>query len=435
MRLRDKMTAWVTLLTVLTVAVFSLLIYGMTSYVLEEMLEQNVKLSLSQIVAQIENEVPISSGVFFVTEENGSELYSQGADITLFDDIPVKPNVFRKIKGETESWLLLDSDVVYVDEFALRVRVAASSFSNERILSTMRLIFLIAIPFVALLSLLGARLIAGKSLQPIQKIIRSANTIRGGELSERIPPAPAKDELGELTDTLNSMLESVETTLTREKRFTSDASHELRTPVAIMRAYTESMLAEEGITEEQRGELSIMLSECERMQRIIGQLLTITRGQEGRYPICMEDVPLSELCEGVSETLSDRLAEKDVRLSVDVPEDLTVIADQSLLSELLLNLCENAIKYGKPHGRIDVHGAAENDKLVLTVADDGIGIPPEALPHIFERFYRVDAARDRSGTGLGLSICLWIVKAHNGTIRAESKLGEGTVFTVELPLR
>ena len=443
MRLRDKMTLWVTLLVALTVAAFAAVIYAMTGYVLEEILEQNVRLSLSQVVAQIENEdgmltyeneVPISSGMYFVTEENGSELYSHGADITLFDSVPVEPGVFRYIRGETETWLLLDSDVEQVDEFRLRVRVAASCAANERILSTMRLIFLIAVPFVALLALLGGRLIAGKSLRPIQRIIQSANAIRGGELSARIPPAPANDELGELTDTLNSMLESVETTLNREKRFTSDASHELRTPVAVLRAYAESLLAEEGLSDEQRGELTTMLRECDRMQKIIGQLLTITRGQEGRYPVCMEPVRVRELCDGVAEALADRLAERDITLSVDVADELTVTADQSLLTELLLNLCENAVKYGKPHGRIDVRGAREGDTLRLTVADDGIGVPPEALPHLFERFYRVDAARDRSGTGLGLSICDWIAKAHGGSLRAESRLGVGTTFTAELPI-
>ncbi len=230
------------------------------------------------------------------------------------------------------------------------------------------------------------------------------------------------------------MLESVETTLNREKRFTSDASHELRTPVAVLRAYTESLLAEENLSGEQRGELTTMLRECERMQRIIGQLLTITRGQEGRYPVCREPVSLRELCEGVAETLADRLTERGIRLTVDVPDALTVTADQSLLTELLLNLCENAVKYGKPGGRIDVRAARQGDTLRLIVADDGIGILPEALPHIFERFYRVDAARDRSGTGLGLSICDWIAKAHGGSIRAESELNAGTTFTVELPI-
>ncbi len=198
MRLRNKMTLWVTLLTAFTVAAFAAAIYGMTRFVLEEILEQNVKLSLTQVVAQIENEdgmltyeneVPISSGMYFVTEENGSELYSHGADITLFDGVPVQPGVFRRIQGDTEAWLLLDSDVVRVDEFSLRVRVAASCATNERNLSTIRLFFLIAVPFVALLSLLGGRWIAGRSLRPIQKIIQSANAIRGGELSARIPPA------------------------------------------------------------------------------------------------------------------------------------------------------------------------------------------------------------------------------------------------------
>lgn len=445
MRLRDKMTLWYTLLTVFTVAAFSAALYLMTGYVLEEILEKNVKLSLEQVVAQVENEdgllsyeneVPISSGsMYFITEENGSELFSYGADITLFDNVAVEPRAFRYINGPEETWLLLDSELVTVDHFQLRVRVAASCALNERVLSTMRLIFLAAIPVVALLALLGGRFIAERSLRPIQQIIRSANTIRDGDLSARVPPAPAMDELGELTNTLNGMLGSVETTLNREKRFTSDASHELRTPVAVLRAYTESLLSDPTATQEQRAELQTMLRECLRMQKIIGQLLTITRGQEGRYPICMETVRLKEICDGVAETLAERLAEKDMSLRIRVPDALCVTADQSLMTELVLNLCENAVKYGKPHGHTDVYGEEKDGQAILTVTDDGEGIPPEALPHLFERFYRVDTARDRSGTGLGLSICDWIVRAHGGTIRVSSEPGAGTVFTVCLPMK
>ena len=441
MRLRDRMTLWYTTLAVITVAAFSAAVYFMTGYALREMLEKNVRLSQEQIIAQIENEngllsyendVPISAGsLYFITEENGSELYSYGADITLFDQVPYAPGTFRTIAG---TWLLLDSQVTQVDHFRLRVRVAASLATNQRVLSAMRLIFLIAIPVVTLLALLGGRFIAGRSLRPIQKIIQSANAIRDGDLTARVPPAPARDELGELTDTLNGMLESLETTFNREKRFTSDASHELRTPVAVMRAYTESLLGDAGATAEQRASLETMLRECQRMQRIISQLLTITRGQEGRYPVCMETISLKEICGGVAETLGERLMEKDISLTQDIPEGLTVTADQSLMTERLLNLCENAVKYGKPHGRIAVHGEKDGENLLLTVRDDGIGIPPEALSHVFERFYRVDAARDRSGTGLGLSICDWIVKAHGGTIGVKSQVNEGATFTVRLPL-
>ena len=443
MRLRDKMTLWYTLLVFLATAAFSASVYLMTSFTLEQMLEDEARLSLAQVAAQVENEdetlsyeneVPVSAGTMvFITEENGSELYSHGADITLVDDVPVEPGVFRSIMRGGQRWLLLDSDVLMVDQFRVRVRVVASCATNDRVLSTIRLIFLIALPVLVLLSLLGGRLITGHALKPIRRIIESAGSIAEGDLTARIPAAPAKDELGELTDTLNRMLDSVETAFNREKRFTSDASHELRTPVAVLRAYAETMLTEPDVTEEQRASLTTMLRECARMQKIIGQLLTITRGQEGRYPVCMEAIPLLSVCEGVAETLSDRLQEKHITLTTDVPPTLTVRADQSLLTELLMNLVENAVKYGKEGGSVAIRAEEKDGSILLTVADDGIGIPKEALPHIFERFYRVDAARDRSGTGLGLSICDWIMRAHGGTILAESEPGRGTKMRMEWP--
>lgn len=445
MRLRDKMTLWYTLLVFLMTAAFSLCVYFLIAYVLEEMLEDEVRLSMEQVAAQVENEdemlsyegeVPVASDMMvFITEKNGSELYSHGADITLMDDVPVQPEVFRFVNRGRQNWLVLDSDVLTVDYFEVRIRIAASCGINDRVLSTLRLVLLIALPILILLSLLGGRMIAGRALQPIRHIAQSADSIAEGDLSARIPSAQAKDELGELTDTLNRMLDSVETAFTREKRFTSDASHELRTPVAVLRAYTETMMSEPGTTDAQNASLTTMLRECERMQKIIGRLLTITRGQEGRYPVSMEEIALLPICEGVRETLTDRLMQRQMSIVIEIEDSLKLQGDQSLLTELLMNLVENAVKYGNEGGHISVCAHKKNRQLVLTVSDDGIGIPSEALPHVFERFYRVDVARDRSGTGLGLSICDWIVRAHDGTIHVESELGRGTRMQVMLPMR
>ncbi len=443
MTLRGRMTLWYSALTFLVLAAFACAVYGMTAAVLEAMLERETRLSLEQLVAQIENEngmltfedeVPIrSDSVYIITEENGSELTCYGTDITLFDQTPVLPGEFRYVQGGSERWLLLDSELVQVDHFSLRVRVASSCAQGDRVLATLRLVFLLGVPLALLAAVCGGYWIAKRSLRPVGQIIRSAGSIARGDLSARIPAAPARDELGELTDTLNAMLTSVETAFKREQRFTSDASHELRTPVAVLRAYAEGLLAEDGLTAEQRASLQTMLTECDRMQQIIGQLLTITRGQEGRYALCKETLSVRDVCEGVAGSLADKLKEADITLRADVPEGLTLYADQSLTTQLLLNLAENAVKYGRRGGHVRLRAWADGGDTVLRVEDDGIGIPAEALPFVFERFYRVDTARDRSGTGLGLSIAEWIVKAHGGRIGVESTLGKGSAFTVRLP--
>jgi signal transduction histidine kinase len=444
LQLRDKMTLWYTLLALFTVLTFSCIVYFILQYVLEDILESNTRLLLQQVTAQVEeengsvifeNEVPIASNaMYFITEENGSELASYGADITLFDNIPVEPGMFQHVRGAAEEWLILDSNVVSANHFSQRVRVATSCELNNRVLSTLRLVFISGIPLILLAAVLGGRLIAKRSLTPIRQIIHSANQISEGDLSARIPQTSVKDELGELAITLNGMLQNVETAFIREKRFASDASHELRTPVAVLYAYTESLLIDELSTDGQKTSLTTMLNECIRMQKIIDQLLLITRGQEKRYPICMEEINFWKICCGVSETLADKLNDMNISIHINVPNDLTFQGDQSLLTELMLNLVENAVKYGKVQGQITIDAEKSGNNICIGVRDDGIGISEDALPHIFERFYRVDAARNRNGTGLGLSIAYWIVNAHRGTIKAESVLGKGTVFTISLPM-
>ena len=443
MKLREKMTLWYTTLTLVVLSAFACAVYFMTDYVLEEMLERETRLSMEQLIAQIENEdgmltyeneVPIASGsMYFITEEDGSELASFGSDITLFDGIAIEPGVFRFVQRQTERWLLLDPDLISVDRFTLRVRVASSCALGDRVLSMLRLVFLIGVPLALLAAYLGGRMIAKRSLRPVGQIIRSAETIAGGDLSARIPKAPAKDELGELTDTLNAMLANVETAFQREQRFTSDASHELRTPVAVLRAYTESLLADAGTNAEQSVSLQTMLTECDRMQKIIAQLLTLTRGQEGRYLLQKEIICVKGLCDGVAESLAEQLEESDIRLTVDVPSWLTLFADQSLMTQMLLNLTENAVKYSKHGGHVQLKAWQDGSGITVQVSDDGISIPKECIPFLFERFYRVDTARDRSGTGLGLSIVDWIAKAHGGSVTVESQFGQGTAMSVHMP--
>lgn len=443
LKLRVKMTTYYTILTALLAIIFCVTLYSLTSYVLRESLEREVRLTMAQVIAQLDNEngmlsfsdeVPIpSTTIFFITEENGSEIVSFGEDITFFEEIPIQENVVRNVRCEDGEWLLMDSDLLQIDGFVLQVRVATSCVWNNRVLSMLSLIFCIGVPLMVLVAAVGGYWIAKRSLHPIRQIIHSAEVISQGKLSERIPVAQAEDELGELTDTLNRMLASVQSTFEREKRFTTDASHELRTPVAVIRAYTESLLADQSLTGEQHESLTTLHTECLRMQNMIGQMLTLTRGQEGRYAICPEAFSLEDVCDSIQETLSELLIGKQIYFKSMIPVRFELIADQSLISQMLLNLVENAIKYGKPGGDVIVSATVSGVWNKLTVKDNGIGIPPESLPHIFERFYRVEDFRDRDGTGLGLSIVQWIVETHSGKLEAESVLGEGTIFTISLP--
>lgn len=443
MRLRTKMTLWYTAFTFFVITLFCIFLYWIVASELQRGLQNEAKMAMSQLISQIENEngmltfendVPVSQNImFYITEDNGSEIASYGKDITVFDHVPIQENAFSTVKGTEGDWLLLDSSLLEEDHFALRVRVAVSYTHNQQVLSILMLLFFIGVPSITIVSLLGGFGIAKRSLMPIRKIITSAEVISQGNLSERVPQTQTKDELGELTDALNGMLASVEAAFTREKQFSSDASHELRTPVTVVRAYTETLIKEPGLTEEQRESLQTILTECTRMEKIISQLLMITRGQEKRYPICIESIMLKAVVDSVTETMEEQLREKDIKFVSHCSANIEIQADQSLLTQLLLNLVENAVKYGKRQGTITLSVKQNDETTILSVKDNGIGIPEEALPHIFDRFYRVDASRNRNGSGLGLSIVKWIVETHQGSIDVQSKLDHGTEFVVTIP--
>jgi len=163
-------------------------------------------------------------------------------------------------------------------------------------------------------------------------------------------------------------------------------------------------------------------------------MLTLTRAQEGRYPVTMEEICLNDVFEGVEMVLAEQAAQENITLRFDAPEEINLTADQSLITQMLLNLMENALKYGKDGGHVACRAHRLGDRVQITISDDGVGISEENLPHIFERFFRADTARDRTGTGLGLSIVQWIVRLHQGDIRVTSQEGKGTTFTVTLPL-
>ncbi len=441
--LRYKMTLWYTALTLLIIIVFFSSLYLVMRQSLLAKLTNDMQLALTQLTSQVENEngtfkyeneVPLSSNMsYLILDEIGNALVSSEEQHSLLLEAPWEEEKLRETSLNRRHFMLLDSNTVSVDGFRLHVRIMASMQDIDDTLRTISYICLASAPLLLVLAVAGGLLISKKTLMPICQIISSAGVIAKGDLSERIPVAASRDEVGELIETINNMLASVESSFLREKRFTSDASHELRTPVSIVMAYAESLLADNKLTAEDAQAVTTILAESRRMQHIIAQLLTITRGQEGRYPVFMEEFPLGDIVEHIGEQFSDQLHEQDMKFEQDIPKGMAIKGDLSLISQMLLNLVENGIKYGKPGGCIRIAAKTAENKAYITVSDNGLGIPPDSLPHIFERFYRADPARDRSGTGLGLSIVQWIVQAHNGDIQVESKVGQGTLFTIQIP--
>lgn len=318
------------------------------------------------------------------------------------------------------------------------VRLGHSLAALQQARKRLLLVFGIAIPLALLLSSFGGLVLANQALRPVDRITKAAEQIAAGDLSERVPVPQKMDELGRLAVTFNYMISRLQAAFERQKQFTSDASHELRTPLAVMRGELEIALRRERSPEEYQRTLGSNLEEISRLSRLVEDLLMLARADAGRVELRCEPVNLSALCQNTTEYISPLAEQREQTLTYQPPpQPITIQADQQRMKQLLLNLLDNAIKYTDHHGTITLSLTTDEQQAILAVADTGRGIPAEDLPHVFERFFRRSAKtsdRSASGSGLGLSIVKWIVDAHGGTIDVQSKVGEGTTFTVRFPL-
>jgi len=297
-------------------------------------------------------------------------------------------------------------------------------------------IFLVLIPIAVAISVVGGLYLAYSSLRPVDEVTRRARQITAENLDQRIPDRRVNDEIGRLTSTINDMIGRLRDSFAQIKQFSADASHELRTPVTIMRGEIELALRSRKTTEEYRRVLASALEELLRMSSIMDNLLTLAKADQVVYEPRLSKVDLNEL---VSELYGDSaiLAEsKNIRLSMEKNESVTILGDKGKLRQLFLNLITNAIKYTPIGGSVTLSIEKQNGTALFHVRDTGIGIPPRDLDKIFNRFYRVDKARSRElgGSGLGLAIAKSIADTHHGSITVQSELQKGSTFTVHLPI-
>jgi heavy metal sensor kinase len=280
-------------------------------------------------------------------------------------------------------------------------------------------------------------ILAARAFAPIRRLARIARRITDGDLHQRVPiPAP-HDEIRYLALTLNEMISSLDQAFTRQQRFVSDASHELRTPVAVIRNKAGIALLGTPVLQDTVATLQDIRSETERLSALINDLLLLAHGDEGKNTGRYETVFLDQVVEAVIMHITTLATEKNIRFTTSITPSLPVLGDEARLIQVVLNLLDNAIHYTNANGSIFVCLDTTATQARLIVRDTGIGIAESDLPHIFERFYRADPARQHTqgnSTGLGLSIVEWIVRLHHGIISVESKLGQGTTFTVLLPL-
>jgi two-component system, OmpR family, heavy metal sensor histidine kinase CusS len=318
-----------------------------------------------------------------------------------------------------------------------RIVVAAGMDDFEGALDRFKGALLLFGPLLLLFASAGGYWMSRRALTPVDEITRAAQNISSKNLSSRLAVPQSRDELQRLSETLNGMLARLEAAFKRITQFTADASHELRTPVALMRTTAELSLRKPRVETEYRDALTQILKELEATSLLIENLMLLARADSGAE--AQQFVPV-DLVGNLRETCCHGrvLAEaKKIGLTEQIGNGpILVQGDGPGLQRLFLILIDNAVKYTPPHGKVTVSLSGDNGFAVAEVRDTGIGIGEAELPHIFERFYRADKVRSREtgGAGLGLSIGRWIAEAHGGTIEVESALGQGSLFRVRLPL-
>jgi len=321
--------------------------------------------------------------------------------------------------------------------------VLRSLHDQEDLLEGASYALFIAIPIALLLASIGGYFLARKSLAPVVSMSATAARISAANLHERLPVANERDELGGLARVINALLARLDASFEQQRRFMADASHELRTPIAIMRSEAEVALSQqERSNRELRESIVIFKDETKRLTGIVEDLFMLARADAGQYKLTRRECYLEEIAGEVTRAVRTLVAEKGLTLQLDATEEMPFHGDENLLRRLLLNLVDNALKYTPTGGAVTVSCKPEGKRYVITVSDTGAGIPAEAQPHIFDRFYRADSARSRtedddsalsSGAGLGLSIARWIAEAHDGTLELQHSSNAGSVFQLILP--
>jgi signal transduction histidine kinase len=286
----------------------------------------------------------------------------------------------------------------------------------------------------AAFALLLARFLARGMTQPLRDMAAAVRRMETGDYSVRVE-SRSRDEVGQLAEAFNRMSAELEGVERLRRDLVANVSHELKTPITAIRAHLENLL--DGVERPDPETLQVMLTQSERLGRLVDQLLDLSRLESGDVPLDRAPVELAPLVSQVLSEIEVARSDRGVVVEADVPKDLpAAMADRERIHQVLFNLVDNAVRFTPAGGGVTVSASRHNGSVELRVADTGVGIPPEHLPRLFERFYRVDPARSREdgGTGIGLAIARSVVEAHGGTITAESQIGRGSVFTFDLPV-
>ena len=441
--IKTRITLWYALLLLFILVVFNVFIYMVTSRILLKNNEDLLVEDTRQVFSIIQSEG------YLLRFETPYKIIATNSDFVIFDSsgktslsndiqpeivsLPIEKEQLKYVSVNNTRWVVADTAIKIEDKIVGWVRVSRSLEFTMKVLKNLRIIIYVSIPLYILLASFGGFFLASRALRPIDRITKIAKEISKGDLSRRIKMKNSVDEVGRLADTFDEMLDKLESSIKKERQFASDASHELRTPIAVINAQVEQALSFRRKVNEYREALKTVGNEGRKMNHIISQLIMIYRSEEGQYKFNFEVIELNEIMSDIVEEFKTIADLKEIKIDFMPADKIMVKADQTLITRLFINLMENAMKYTGENGKITINIGQDKQNAIVKIEDTGIGIPEKDIPYIFDRFYQAESSRSGSGSGLGLSIVKWIVNIHKGSIDLKSDINEGTTFIIKLP--
>jgi len=466
MKIRLRLTLWYFAVTMLILLIFSAGIYLSMQHLLFRALDKELRIVVDSIQSsydpstkkfkifekEVEEIDPFTEYYVIIYNVSGEPIYKSPLSQNISLDIPLSNRhvqigeTLKRIVHKSNRWLHPDKGgelgfhgisrkIYYQNRQIGWVTVALSIEGVRKSMAQLIKVILVLILIALLVIAASGYILTHKALYPVEVITQRANQISHSNLNQRIEVVHPNDELGELTKTLNDLLNRLEQAFESQQGFLQDAAHELKTPLSILRAHWESELNNPAVSNEMKEKMIHDIETITRLTHLLNNLLLLSQTEDIRANFSFEPISLDKLLDDVFED-AETLAElKEQKIELQNLAGVVVKGDRIRLYQLFFNVIENAIKYTAKGGKIMISLSLENRNAVVKVQDNGPGISPQDLPHIFDRFYRVkkDRARKTGGSGLGLAICKIIAESHNGEIKAESTVGAGSVFRVTLP--
>ncbi|RMF01618.1 MAG: HAMP domain-containing protein [Chloroflexi bacterium] len=465
MNIRLRLTLWYTAIFSLILLIFSLAVYVGLSRNLFSTVDNHLQREVGEILGnldiELDDDLEVSDregrqtefkltytpeeGVFWrIFDANGNTLVDPGYLDGAQFEADLSNHEFAQLENATLAngtpIRLYTAPFVIENHSAGVIQVAESYRHIQDVQTQLIFLLLFGIPLTLLASSAGGWFLASSALDPIDGITRAAHKISAHDLHQRLNLNLPNDEVGRLASTFDEMLERLETSFEQQRRFIADASHEMRTPLTILKGDVDVALARPRSAESYRQTLEMVNQTTDGLIALVQELLLLARSDSNHSALKLDRFNLSKLLTDLASGLMPKAVKKHMALNLDIPEIMVMEGDKVKLRRLFMNLIDNAIKYSNPGDSVTVRANVQDGQIRVDVSDTGPGIAPEHLPHLFDRFYRVDKARSRievsgqsSGAGLGLSIVQWLADIHHGQVTVESTVGRGTTFTVWLP--